>query len=285
MEKLKRNSYVMYYNVSEAALDLPDTDYKEFGKLIHDYVFFGVEPETDNLAIKMLLKVYLPALNNSLAVYDKRATGNNGGRKRKPQETTKNHTVSDGLQEEPQETTSGDMVGSGNPNYNNNDNYNDNENKNVNEIDINQIDITPVEVPVTSNNNPVEQKIEIKEEKESIEQNKLSDKEFNSWCLKCVDKFKGSIGLGKSPTVQEILGYMIENEVMFEKSDFEQYPISDNERRLVPTEDMNNYLYQLIQPMALNYGYAIDNNEVLDKFNKWFIKSRLAGSFSKIELI
>ena len=112
----------------------------------------------------------------------------------------------------------------------------------------------------------------------------LNDEEFQKWCYGCVDKFNSGIGIGTEPSVQQVLGFMLDNNEGYYKSFFESYSTNEEGRLQIPLEDVNKHLYQLIQPMASTYGYSIsDNSEVLSKFNKWYFKSRLNDI--KVDLI
>ena len=246
MEKLKRNSYVMYFNVSEAALDLPDKDYKEFGKLIHNYVFYGIEPETDNLAVKMLLKVYLPTLNDALAAYDKRATGNNGGRKKKPQETIDNHS-------KPQETTA---------NPNNNVNVNVNENGNVNDTvtpttsnvynqSIHEIEKEKIEDTVTRNtsNHPI---IPIFKNKEIPKMNEL------------LLEYRDNEGELREPTHDELLCVAYIEDLGFSKDDFKDNNYTNVNQIILAVSSK-------VGKTLLKHGFkvSIDNKDYLDMLKNY----------------
>ena len=282
MEKLKRNSYVMYFNVSDAALDLlSDKEYKEFGMMIHEYVFFGIEPETDNMTIKMLLKLYRPALDESLASYDKRATGNGGGRKKKhkePQETIENHS-------KPQETIDNNMDTTSNPNNNVNDNVNVNDNEIVPECNNTrkqkEYDGTMTVDTSTSTNN---QAHNVEKEKEQYDVNILpvtegTTKKSKEYYIKC---FEEGCGKGLEPTVDQITGFVVKNNVSFEKDDFkvevyQGYKVGDKYQATMKNLALSSL--KKLRPMKVKveeggYGYSFSSDtKSVQEFMKMYVES------------
>ena len=101
-------------------------------------------------------------------------------------------------------------------------NLHKNSNKN-NQQEYTPDNFTPVEVPVNSNNNPVEQNMEIEEKKEikeqnTIEQNKVtSNSNKRDYYIGC---FEEGIGKGETPTFEQIAGFVLKNDISFTKEDF-----------------------------------------------------------------
>lgn len=89
-----KDSFVIYKNFAEASRKLPAEQFKEYYELVFDYVFNGIQPKTDNIAIDMLLVSCLPMIDRSINNYEHnkenskygvlgKKYGNLGGRPRK----------------------------------------------------------------------------------------------------------------------------------------------------------------------------------------------------------
>lgn len=86
-----KQSFVMYNSFLEAANNLPDADFKKCILSIRDYALFGIDEETDNWAINIILSMAKPLLASARKRYENcvengykgKDYGKNGGRPKK----------------------------------------------------------------------------------------------------------------------------------------------------------------------------------------------------------
>lgn len=266
-----RDSFIMYASQYDAIEFLTDAEVGQVFRKIFLYCTRDEEYTCESKLADGIAKSFLPAIDaatNRHNSYVER--GKKGGAPKGNQNAKKQpKTTCTCFEKQP-------MLDYKN-NHNDNDNVNDDDNVNVNEkVNANVNEVLPESTSIK------------KKEEYDVDVNTgnrvLNDDEFEKWCYGCVDKFKSGIRIGIEPSVQQILGFMLDNSVGYYKSFFESYSTNDEGKLQIPLDDINEHLYQLIQPMASTYGYSIsDNSEVLSKFNRWYVKSRLNDR--KIDLI
>ena len=287
-----KDSIIVYASTFEASKKLNKEQFVKFWTNYFDYGLNDKPFETDDVALDILFTATKPNIDNAIKRYNNCVeNGKKGGR---PKNQSNNQKENQEITKEKPRNNQEETKVEKSVNLNDNDNVdvndtgNEYDNLNVEEKE----DVYDDNTTSTCNdNNDFENSFE-ENEKTFCDtgvtvptETRMNDDEYQSWCWKCIDKFKSGIGLGIVPSVQQILGYMLDNEVGYYKSFLESYPIGNSGNREIPSDDMNNHLYQLIQPMIQTYGYSIyADDEVLGKFNRWFIKSRLGESF-EIEII
>lgn len=92
-----KQSFVMYNSFLEAASNLPDADFKQCIMSIRDYALYGIDEDTDNWAINVILSMAKPLLASARKRYEKcvengnkgAGFGINGGRPKKYTSETK----------------------------------------------------------------------------------------------------------------------------------------------------------------------------------------------------
>ena len=273
-----RDSFVLYASQYDAIENLSDVEIgqivrKLFLKITRDEDYTCDSKLADGIAKSFFPNIYAASKRYEASVNNGKKGGapkGNQNAKKQPKTTQEQPT---GYFEEEENSDKNNLK---QPKNNLNDNVNDNDNVNVNDND----NVNEVLLPESTS-------IKKKEEYDidvNTNNRVLNDEEFQKWCYGCVDKFNSGIGIGIEPSVQQVLGFMLDNNEGYYKSFFESYSTNEEGRLQIPLEDVNKHLYQLIQPMASTYGYSIsDNSEVLSKFNKWYFKSRL--NEIKIDLI
>lgn len=275
-----RDSFVLYASQYDAIENLSDVEIgqivrKLFLKITRDEDYTCDSKLADGIAKSFFPNIYAASKRYEASVNNGKKGGapkGNQNAKKQPKTTQEQPT---GYFEEEENSDKNNLK---QPKNNLNDNVNDNDNVNekVNDND----NVNEVLLPESTS-------IKKKEEYDvdaNTSNRVLNDEEFQKWCYGCVDKFNSGIGIGIEPSVQQVLGFMLDNNEGYYKSFFESYSTNKEGRLQIPLEDVNKHLYQLIQPMASTYGYSIsDNSEVLSKFNKWYFKSRL--NEIKVDLI
>ena len=280
-----RESFVMYASQYDALENLTDAEIGQIIRKLFLKITRDEEYTCDNKLVDGIAKSFFPNIYAASKRYE--ASVNNGKKGGAPKGNQNAKKQPKTTQEQPtgyfEDGENSDKNNLKQPNKTTQNNLNDNDNVNDN---VNENSVLPEVVDIRSTNNNTHSEIKEKEEYDvtcNTGNKELSDEEFEKWCYGCIDKFKGTAGFGLVPTVRQILGFMLDNKVGFYKSFFESYPTDDEGKIQIPLDDMNEHLYQLIQPMA-SYGYSIsDNSEVLSKFNRWYVKSRI--NERNIELI
>ena len=273
-----RDSFVLYASQYDAIENLSDVEIgqivrKLFLKITRDEDYTCDSKLADGIAKSFFPNIYAASKRYEASVNNGKKGGapkGNQNAKKQPKTTQEQPT---GYFEEEENSDKNNLKqpkNNLNDNVNDNDNVNEKVNDNVNEV------LLPESTSIK------------KKEEYDVDSNTgnrvLNDEEFQKWCYGCVDKFNSGIGIGIEPSVQQVLGFMLGNNEGYYKSFFESYSTNEEGRLQIPLEDINEHLYQLIQPMASTYGYSIsDNSEVLSKFNKWYFKSRLNDI--KVDLI
>lgn len=273
-----RDSFVLYASQYDAIENLSDVEIgqivrKLFLKITRDEDYTCDSKLADGIAKSFFPNIYAASKRYEASVNNGKKGGapkGNQNAKKQPKTTQEQPT---GYFEEEENSDKNNLK---QPKNNLNDNVNDNVNVNEKVND----NVNEVLLPESTS-------IKKKEEYDvdaNTSNRVLNDEEFQKWCYGCVDKFNSGIGIGIEPSVQQVLGFMLDNNEGYYKSFFESYSTNKEGMLQIPLEDVNKHLYQLIQPMASTYGYSIsDNSEVLSKFNKWYFKSRL--NEIKVDLI
>lgn len=273
-----RDSFVLYASQYDAIENLSDVEIGQIIRKLFLKITRGEDYTCDSKLADGIAKSFFPNIYAASKRYE--ASVNNGKKGGAPKGNQNAKKQPKTTQEQPtgyfEEEENSDKNNLKQPKNNLNDNVNVNDNVNENDND----NVNEVLLPESTNIN--------KKEEYNVDSNTgnrvLNDEEFQKWCYGCVDKFNSGIGIGIEPSVQQVLGFMLDNSEGYYKSFFESYSTNKEGRLQIPLEDVNKHLYQLIQPMASTYGYSIsDNSEVLSKFNKWYFKSRLNDI--KVDLI
>ena len=275
-----RDSFVLYASQYDAIENLSDVEIGQIVRKLFLKITRDEDYTCDSKLADGIAKSFFPNIFAASKRYE--ASVNNGKKGGAPKGNQNAKKQPKTTQEQPigyfEEEENSDKNNLKQPKNNLNDNVNDNDNVNekVNDND----NVNEVLLPESTS-------IKKKEEYDvdtNTSNRVLNDEEFQKWCYGCVDKFNSGIGIGIEPSVQQVLGFMLDNNEGYYKSFFESYSTNKEGRLQIPLEDVNEHLYQLIQPMASTYGYSIsDNSEVLSKFNKWYFKSRLNDI--KVDLI
>ena len=75
-----KQSFVMYNSFLEAANNLPDADFKKCILSIRDYALYGIDEETDNWAINIILSMAKPLVASARKRYENCVENGNKGR-------------------------------------------------------------------------------------------------------------------------------------------------------------------------------------------------------------